>query len=60
VPPPPDDIIDVQEKHHLISWTNWIFAGTPCHTQTPNPNWKDRVTLTFSIPRYGICWCSLL
>ena len=24
------------------------------HTQTPNPNWKDGVTLTFSIPRYGI------
>jgi hypothetical protein len=21
------------------------------HTQTPNPNWKDGVTLTFSIPR---------
>ena len=28
------------------------------HTQTPNPNWKDGVTLTFSIPRYGIYWCS--
>ena len=24
------------------------------HTQTPNPNWKDGVTLTFSIPRYGV------
>jgi hypothetical protein len=22
-------IIDVREKHHLINWTNWIFAGTP-------------------------------
>jgi hypothetical protein len=21
------------------------------HTQMPNPNWKDGVTLTFSIPR---------
>jgi hypothetical protein len=21
------------------------------HTQMPNPNWKDSVTLTFSIPR---------
>jgi hypothetical protein len=28
------------------------------HTQTPNPNWKDGVTLTFSIPRYGVYWCS--
>jgi hypothetical protein len=24
------------------------------HTQTPHPNWKDGVTLTFSIPRKGI------
>jgi hypothetical protein len=23
-------------------------------TQTPNPNWKDGVTLTFSFHRYGI------
>jgi hypothetical protein len=30
------------------------------HTQMPNPNWKDGVTLTFSIPRYGVYWCSLL
>jgi hypothetical protein len=29
------------------------------HTQMPNPNWKDGLTLTFSIPRYGIYWCSL-
>jgi hypothetical protein len=30
------------------------------HTQMPNPNWKDGGTLTFSIPRYAIYWCSLL
>jgi hypothetical protein len=28
------------------------------HAQTLNPNWKDGVTLTFFIPRYGIYWCS--
>jgi hypothetical protein len=30
------------------------------HTQTLNPSLKDGVTLTFSIPRYGVYWCSQL
>jgi hypothetical protein len=28
------------------------------HTQTPNPYWKDGEALTFSIPTYGVYWCS--
>jgi hypothetical protein len=30
------------------------------HTQMPNPNWNDGVTLTFSMPRKGIYWCYLI
>jgi hypothetical protein len=30
------------------------------HTQMPNPNWKDGVTLTLSIPRDRMRWWSWL
>jgi hypothetical protein len=49
---------DMLRKNPRKQMTNRDIPHFLTHKQTLNPNWKDGVTLTFSIPRYVIYWCS--